>query len=148
MFVKTKVIMKKALQLAVILLAFLPAISCAQTAEGAHTTQAGKDAWPEMTAFHTLMSGSFHPAEEGNFVSLKENAQKLFEAARNWQKSAIPEDKFKPKETKEALKKLVLDCNAVNKAVIAKNDDANLLRLITKAHDTFHTIVGECRQAE
>jgi hypothetical protein len=140
--------MKKTLQLAVILLAFLPAISFAQATEGAHTAQAAKNVWPEMTAFHTLMSGSFHPAEEGNFVPLKENAERLFAAARTWQKSAIPEDKFKPKETKEALKKLVLDCNAVNKAVIAKHNDEELRRLITKAHDTFHTIVGECRQAE
>ncbi len=60
----------------------------------------------------------------------------------------VPEDKFKPKETKAALKDLVIDVAAVQKAVIAHRTDAELLTLITKAHDTFHRITGECRQRD
>lgn len=131
--------MKKALQLAVILMAFLPAISFGQTE---------KNVWPEMKTFHELMSASFHPVEENNFTPLRTNADNLFKAARTWQKSAIPQDKFKPKETKAALSKLVIDCAAVQKAVIANRSNEDLRILITKAHDTFHTIVGECRQPE
>ena len=52
--------MKKIFQLAVILLALVPAASFAQTE---------KNVWPEMTKFHSLMAASFHPAEEGNFTS-------------------------------------------------------------------------------
>jgi hypothetical protein len=128
--------MKKALQLAVILMAFLPAISFGQTA---------KNVWPEMTTFHELMSASFHPAEQGNFTPLKANADNLFKAAREWQKSVIPQDNFKLAETKDALRKLVIDCGAVQKAVIANRSNEELKALITKAHDTFHTIETQCR---
>jgi hypothetical protein len=130
--------MKKVYQLALALFAFLPATSFAQET---------KAAWPEMKAFHSFMSSTFHPAEEGNFAPLKEKANDLFEAARVWQKSAIP-DNFKPVETKAALKKLVVKCGAVRKAVEAKQPDEVLNRLITEAHDIFHTIAGECRQTE
>ena len=131
--------MRKAFQLAVILMAFLPATSFAQTE---------KNVWPEMTKFHSLMAGSFHPAEEGNFAPLRANADSLFAAAKAWQKSIIPADKFKPKETKDALRNLVIDVAAVQKAVVAHYTDEQLRVLITKAHDTFHIIVGECRQHE
>lgn len=137
MFVQTKITMKKALQLAVILMALVPAITFGQSQ---------KVNWPQLKAFHEIMAASFHPAEEGNFAPLRANADSLFNAARAWQKSTIPQDQFKPKETKEALRKLTIDCGAVQKAVIANRDNTELLRLITQAHDTFHTIVGECRQ--
>ena len=130
--------MKKALQLAVILLAFLPAISFAQDK---------KAVWPEMKDFHAVMSATFHPVEDGNYAPLKEKAQSLFSTAQAWQKSAIPAD-FKPEETKAALKKLVIKCAAVSKAVQANLSDEKLKILITEAHDAFHTIVGECRRTE
>ena len=139
--------MKKAFQLAVILLAFSPVVSFGQTQAAAPVrAEAPKDAWPAMTNFHTLMSSSFHPAEEGNFAPLRANADQLFAAAKAWKNSVIPADKFKPKETKEALGNLVIDVAAVQKAVTANRTDAQLLPLINKAHDTFHRIVGECRQ--
>ena len=120
-------------------MAFLPATSFAQTE---------KNVWPEMTKFHSLMAGSFHPAEEGNFAPLRANADSLFAAAKAWQKSTIPADKFKPKETKDALRNLMIDVAAVQKAVAANRSDAELRTLITKAHETFHSITGECRQHE
>ena len=130
--------MKKALQLAVILLAFLPAISFAQ---------AEKNVWPEMKDFHAVMAASFHPVEDGNYAPLKEKAESLFTTAKAWQKSAIPAS-FKPVETKAALKKLVIKCAAVNKGVQANLSSDKLKVLITEAHDVFHTIAGECRRTE
>lgn len=131
--------MKKALQFAVVLMAFVPAIAFGQQA---------KVNWPQLTAFHDILSATFHPAEEGNFAPLRANAENLFNAARTWQKSTIPADHFKVKETKDALRRLLIDCGAVHKAVLANRTDADLLPLITKAHDTFHQITGECRQRE
>jgi hypothetical protein len=136
---KNKITMRKAFQLAVILLAFVPAISFAQTE---------KNVWTEMKKFHEVMAASFHPAEDGNFAPLKAKADELFAAARAWQKSPVPEAQFKMKETKDALRQLVIDCGAVQKAVIAGQGDEQLKTLITKAHDTFHKIAGECRQHE
>ncbi len=120
------------------LLAILPALSFGQTK---------KPTWPEMKSFHTIMAGTFHPAEEGNFAPLKEKAEDLFNAAKTWQKSPIPEG-FKQEETTKALKELVVRCAAVKKGVEANETNETLLRLITEAHDGFHTIVGECRKAE
>lgn len=130
--------MKKAIQILTIALALLPVLSMAQ---------AKKTTWPEMKAFHTVMAGTFHPAEEGNFAPLRERAEELFNAAKTWQKSPIA-DGFKQEETAKALKELVVRCAAVKKAVEANQDNNTLLRLITEAHDGFHTIVGECRKAE
>lgn len=130
--------MKKAIQLAVMLLAFLPAISFAQSERAT---------WPEMKNFHTYMSSTFHPAEENNLAPLREKSALLFEAAKAWQKSEIPAD-FKPVETKAALKKLVIQCGAVRKGVEANLSDEKLKTLITEAHDIFHTIVGECRNTD
>lgn len=130
--------MRKALQVAVVLLAFLPAISFAQGT---------KDAWPELKKFHSYMSSTFHPVEESNYAPLRAKADSLFSSAQAWQRSAVPSG-FKPVETKAALKKLVVKCAAVSKAVQANQDDARLKKLITEAHDIFHTIVGECRITE
>ena len=118
-------------------MAFVPAIAFGQSE---------KVAWPELKAFHDLMSASFHPAEDGNFAPIRANADNLFNAARAWQKSTIPTVKFKVKETKDALRRLVIDCGAVQKAVLANHDNAEILRLLTQAHNTFHTIVENCQQ--
>lgn len=131
--------MKKALQFAVVLMAFVPAIAFGQQA---------KVTWPQLTTFHDMMSASFHPAEEGNFAPIRANAENLFNAARAWQKSAIPTDQFKLKETKDALRTLVLDCSAVHKAVLSNRPDTELLRLLTQAHNSFHKIMGECRHQD
>jgi hypothetical protein len=109
--------------------------------------QTAKPQWAEMKTFHSFMSSTFHPAEEGNFAPLKAKADSLLITAKLWQASAIPSD-FKPVETKAALKKLVFKCEQISKAVSAKQPDENLKVLISDAHDVFHTIVGECRKAD
>ncbi len=106
---------------------------------------AQKAGWPEGKTFHHFMSTTFHPAEEGNFKPLREKADSLVWAAEAWKKSPIPAD-YKEKETKAALKTLV-DQTKELKAMVKKNfSDADLLKMITAAHDTFHKVVGECRK--
>lgn len=100
--------------------------------------------WPQLKNFHHFMSTSFHPAEEGNFAPLKQKADSMLIAAKDWQAAAIPAG-FKPKETKEALVKLVKQCTEIKAAVDNKASDAELKKQITAAHDVFHTIVKECR---
>jgi hypothetical protein len=140
--VTKKLTMKKIFQLAVILMAFIPAVTFAQTEH-----QADSKEWAELKTFHTLMAASFHPVEDGNYVPLKAKAEDLFKAAQAWQHAAIPSN-FKVEQTKAALRKLTLQCAGLHKAVLANHPDAELKTLITQAHDTFHTVVGECRVAE
>jgi len=127
--------MKSFVRLAVIMLALIPAMSFAQSS---------KTAWKEMKTFHSFMSGTFHPSEEGNFKPLKEKADSLLIAAKAWQASKIPAG-FKLKETKETLAKLVNQCENIAGAVKANAADEKLKVLIADAHDIFHQIVEKCR---
>jgi len=102
-------------------------------------------AWPQLKTFHSYMAATFHPAEEGNFGPLKSKADSLLIAAKLWQASPIPSN-YKTEETHAALKKLVKQCESVNKAVIKKSPDEELKKEITEAHEIFHHIVGECKK--
>jgi hypothetical protein len=109
--------------------------------------QTAKPSWAQLKTFHSFMSSTFHPVEDGDFAPLKAKADSLLIAAKLWQASAIPAD-FKTVETKAALAKLVNKCQALQKAVASKQPDDKLKILITEAHDVFHTITGECRKAD
>ncbi len=130
--------MKKVYQLAALIIAFLPTIGFAQTKLAV---------WPQMKTFHSYMAATFHPAEEGNLQPLREKADSLYNAAKNWQASAIPSN-YKPTETSAALTKLVKQCASVKKYVDAKMSDKDLTHLITEAHEIFHNIAGECKKAD
>lgn len=106
-----------------------------------------KAAWPEMKAFHSWMSSTFHPAEEGDLKPLKAKADSLYASAQQWQASKIPSN-FKAEETTAALKTLVQQCGEISKKVKDGANDAELTKLITEGHDTFHKIAGECRKAD
>lgn len=93
------------------------------------------------------MAATFHPAEEGNFVPLRAKADSLFAVVKIWQSSPIPAN-YKPAETKVALSKLALQCEAISKAVQQAAGNDSLMKMITDAHDIFHMIVGECRKAD
>ena len=130
--------MKKIFQLAVVLMAFVPAICFGQS---------DKKVWAELKTFHLLMSASYHPVEESNYAPLRTNAEQLYRAAKRWQQSEIPSN-YRTAETKAALKNLHIKCAALYKAVAANKTDAELKMLITEAHDIFHNIEGECRRAD
>jgi len=130
--------MKIQMRTVIFLMILLPSLCFAQQA---------KPSWPEMKTFHSYMSSTFHPAEEGNLVPLKAKADSLLIVAQLWNQSAVPSN-FKPDETKAELTKLVTQCTIVKEAVAAKKDDKELTKLITAAHDIFHKIVGECRKAD
>jgi len=130
--------MKRILLSVIVMLAFVPAISFAQEAN---------KTWPELKAFHTVMSATFHPAEEGNLAPIKARSQELFMAARKWKQADIPAE-YKKKETRETLKELEIKCGALQKAVEAKQTDEQIKTLLTEAHNIFHKIVAECRNGE
>lgn len=130
--------MYKKISLVIVFVFFLCAIFFGQTA---------KPSWSEMKQFHYFMSNTFHPSEEGNFKPLKEKADSMLAAAKNWKASAIPQN-YKPKETKKALKQLVKVCNTIKTAVANNATDEVLKTQIVKAHDVFHTIVKECKKED
>ncbi|MFM7709570.1 MAG: hypothetical protein ACKO5C_01520 [Ferruginibacter sp.] len=112
----------------------------AQTSTGAKET-----GWAEMKNFHSIMSVTFHAAEEGNLTPLKTRIAELYRASKVWYASEIPSS-YKAEETRATLEKLMLQCHEVWRNVDDKSDDAKLTALITEAHNTFHKIVGECKK--
>jgi hypothetical protein len=128
--------MKKIFKIAVVVLMMMPAVSFAQKA---------KVNWPEMKAFHGMMSTSFHPAEEGKFDPIRQKSDSLYQAAVNWNQSTIPAG-FKPEETKKTLLQLVENCRVVSKLVEGNAPNEKIMAALTEAHDVFHKIVGECRE--
>lgn len=109
--------------------------------------QPSKTTWAEMKNFHHFMSTTFHPSEEGNLTPLKEKADSMLIAAKQWQVSPIPAI-YKIDETKKALKKLVKQCTLIKKTVTKKANDDILKKQISDAHDIFHNIVKECRKED
>lgn len=105
------------------------------------------DDWKELNDFHSLMSRTFHPSEEGNLAPLRMKSDSLVQAAQKWNKAPIPAN-FKPVETKEQLDKLENQCREIHAAVKAGKPDANLTTMIKDAHEMFHKIVGACRKEE
>ena len=130
--------MKKLVYSLIIILAILPFRGL---------TQKTKSSWPELTSFHTLMAATFHPTEDGNFKPLRQKADSLFMAAKRWQASTIPAD-YNKEKTISTLNKLVSQCGGINAAVKATAADAKLKKMISSAHETFHTIVEKCKNPE
>lgn len=103
--------------------------------------------WKELKDFHTVMSKSFHPSEEGKLQPLKDNAADLVAKAKAWNESKAPAGYDKDKVAK-TLGKLVRKCEEVQAAVVAKKSDDDLKKLIGEAHDIFHQIVEKCSKPE
>jgi hypothetical protein len=107
-----------------------------------------KATWKELKDFHTVMSQTFHPAEEGNLKPIRERSAEMVKAAEAWKKSTIPADYKNVKDIQETLSKLVDGSKNLDKQVNAKASDAELKTSITALHDVFHTIVGLCRPGQ
>jgi hypothetical protein len=103
--------------------------------------------WKELNAFHSLMSKTFHPSEEGNLAPLRMKSDSLVQAAQKWNKAVIPAN-FKPAETREQLGRLEAQCQKIHAAVKSKESDASLTAMIKDAHEIFHKIMGECRKED
>lgn len=104
-----------------------------------------KATWKELKDFHTVMSQTFHPAEEGNLKPIRERSAEMVKAAEAWKKSAIPADYKNVKDIQETLNKLVDGSKNLDKQIKAKASDEEIKKSITALHDVFHTIVGLCR---
>lgn len=109
--------------------------------------QEKKVKWAEWTAYHAVMSTTFHPAEEGNFEPIKTRSGELVNKAEEWLKSSPPKEFDKPK-VKELLVLLVKESKELDAMVKSKASDEELKKSLTSLHDRFHSIVGACQNNE
>ena len=106
-----------------------------------------KKSWKEMNDFHTVMSATFHPAEEGKLDPIKSRSQEMVDKAVTWQKSTAPEG-YNKNAVEKSLKKLVDGCKEINKLVKAKANDEALKKKLSEMHDVFHEIMEKCEKEE
>lgn len=111
------------------------------------TLYAQKAEWKEMHDFHSVMSVTFHPAEDNNLRPVKDSAAVLLAKATAWKKSAVPAG-YNDSATRPILKRLVAECAAIKAAVSLNKPDSDLKVIISKAHDTFHEIMEKCRKED
>lgn len=100
--------------------------------------------WAELKAFHQVMAGTFHPAEEGNFEPIRKRAGEMTKRAAEWAASTPPAEFNKP-QIKEVLNKLVVDSRALEALVNKNAPNEEVFKSLSALHDTFHTVVGVCR---
>jgi len=107
----------------------------------------GSTQWKEQSAFHTVMSQTFHPAEEGDLHPIRERSVEMVAKAKSWQASAIPADYKDVKGIKENLAALVDGSTKLDAKIKAGAKDEEILKDLSALHDVFHKIVGRCRPA-
>lgn len=100
--------------------------------------------WAELKGYHSVMSTTFHPAEEGKLEPIKTRSAELAAAASAWLKSTPPAEFNKP----AILAKLsLLDAESAALDALIKSKkatDGEITAVLNKLHDRFHEIVGAC----
>lgn len=105
------------------------------------------DKWPELKSFHTVMSQTFHPSEEGNLEPIKTRSAEMVAKADTLQKSKIPAE-FDKKEVKDAVNKLAIDSKKLHDLIQNKGTDEEIKKALSDLHDTFHLIVEKCSKTD
>lgn len=109
-----------------------------------HISAKGKYKWVEKDEFHTIMSQTFHPAEEGNYAPIRSRIDELETKAIAFKNSKIPDYLGNKSKIKKNLKKLVKQSKAFNKKIKSGATDEELKQDFINLHETFHEIVGLC----
>jgi DUF2911 family protein len=118
---------------------FQPAAMTASAEDG--------DKWNELSAFHDVMSATFHPMQEGDFKPIRDRAAEMAAKGKQWADSKPPKLYDKP-EIKTNVAKLAQESKALATLVAKKASDAQIKESLSTLHDRFHEIIGLCRDAK
>jgi hypothetical protein len=108
------------------------------------SAQSFTERWPEIKAYHEVISKSFHSSEEGNLNPIKLNSELLVEKAEALAVENMPEE-FRSPKLIESIVVLKKDTKKVNDLVQRKAGDEEITKALANLHDTFHKIVGLCQ---
>jgi hypothetical protein len=101
--------------------------------------------WKEMEEFHTIMSDTYHPAEEGKLEPIKSRSQEMVTKAMAWVRSTAPEG-YNKKSVNILLKELLRGAKELNGLVKANAPDKEITDKLSKLHDVFHSIMEKCQE--
>jgi hypothetical protein len=106
-----------------------------------------KTDWPALTEFHTVMSQTFHPSEEGNFEPIRKRSEEMMNKAAALSRGRVPQP-YQTPSMRNAVARLQVGAKTVNEMVQKNATDEQLKPVLSKLHDTFHEIVGLCRKGD
>jgi hypothetical protein len=109
--------------------------------------QSKLDSWPEMKAYHNVLSETFHPSEKGDLKPIRTRSHELLANAKVIVASPLPEE-FDNEKMKLALQKLVRESDKLNALVVRQEQDMTIVKQLNKVHDTFHDIIGLCNKED
>jgi len=105
------------------------------------------DKWNELSAFHDVMSATFHPMEEGDFKPIRSRAAEMSAKGKQWADSTPPQVYDKP-EIKTNVAMLAQESKALAALVAKKATDTQIKESLSALHDRFHEIAGLCNDAK
>ena len=94
------------------------------------------DKWPALKEFHTVISQTFHPAEEGNFSPVKARSEELMNKGAAFLKGNVPAE-FRTNSILASAEKLQLKTKILHKMVVAKASDGEIMAALTQVHRRF-----------
>lgn len=100
-----------------------------------------RSTWTALNEFHTVMSQTFHPAEEGNLQPIRARSAEMTAKALALKASPIPAS-FNTPEMHRAIDDLIKGATDLQKTVRKKGKDDVVNTKLTALHDTFHLIRG------
>jgi len=107
-------------------------------------SQEKKAEWKEMSEFHTVMSETFHPAEEGKLGPIRSRSAEMVTKASAWKASDAPVG-YNKKAVRTQLKKLVKGSKEINRLVAENAADNVITEKLSALHDVFHEIMEKSK---
>lgn len=101
--------------------------------------------WPEMKTFHTILSETFHPAEEGDMQPIKNRSHELLLNVKLINKSPVP-SAMDNEQMRKTLKRLEKETDKLNALVVRQEQSNTIMKQLNIVHDTFHEIAGMCKK--
>ena len=105
------------------------------------------DNWPEMKNFHTTLSQTFHPAEDGDMKPIRTRSHEMLTSIKLVNASHLPKQ-YDTDEMKKNLKKLEKETDKLNATVVRQEQSTTIMKQFTVVHDIFHEVAGMCKGDE
>lgn len=99
--------------------------------------------WPEMQAFHDVLSHTFHPAEEGDMAPIRKRSHELLSDAKKVSLSPFP-PQYDNEKMHKALKRLERESDKLNACCVRQEQNSVVMKQLKVVHEIFHEIVGMC----
>ncbi|MCS7078751.1 MAG: hypothetical protein NZ585_01695 [Chloracidobacterium sp.] len=103
-----------------------------------------KATWKAQEDFHSVLAGTFHPMEDGDFRPVRKRAGEMARKARLWSRSKPPEG-YDAAKIRPLLTRLEREAAELARLVARQAADEDIKRALNQLHDTYHAIAGECR---